>query len=811
MSLRSTRSEMEIIVTTPFMPFSTSASLLRRLRAVVGGLCVFVAACGGGADAPPPDEGAPSAVAPVITQQPADLSVVSGQPASFTVAATGTAPLAYQWQRNGTAIAGATTATYSISTAAPADTGSVFSAVVSNVAGSATSNNATLTVTTAPPVLTITQQPADVSVVAGSTASFTVAATCSAGTLVIQWERSSGSAFAAIAGATALTYTLTTAAADNGAQFRATLSCSGQSTTSSSAASLGVGAAGGVTVSVLNITHRAAQAGVSRLLGVDVLPDGSTVYTSAGSIIKLSADQESITVLAGDQGTSGSADGPSATATFRNPTSILHDASGALWILDAGNATVRRIAPDGTVTTVAGLAGVPPANVDGTGSAARFNAPYAMALGPDGDFYIAGLNGGSIRRMTPAGVVTTYAGSGNYGLTDGPAATADIGEVRGMAIAANGDLYFSASGRIRRVVRSGNVAGNVETIAGNGDGQTIPGLDGVGTAAGIPAPTSLSISGSTLYVRDANLIRAIDLTTLAVTTFSGNRVRPTRLKDGPATESGFSYQGGVLVALPAGGLMLGDGVAIRTADATGAIKTIASAMNAIIAPGGTAVTDKLPFAAGSAPVSLAVDGQHRVVVGTELFALVRRIDTAGNLEILAGNPAAEAPPTDGIGTAAALRNPGTSIAAAPDGTVYFSDFNSVRRIALDKTVTTLAGGFPGGGAPVDGPTGTSTVSRIPFSMMVGIDASVYFTEGRPMIRRIDAAGNTTTFAGSPDTTGSADGPLASATFTGPGAMVTAPDGTIYVADGATIRKISPAGIVSTLRSAALVSAMALDP
>ncbi|HSI51360.1 MAG TPA: hypothetical protein VLA61_24095 [Ideonella sp.] len=783
------------------------AHALRRFAAASVSLllasffALFLAACGGSADAPPPGSnpaGGPQP--PQITQQPADLSVTAGQPASFTVAATGSDPLSYQWQRDGSDIVGATSATYSLATTANTDTGAVFRAVVSNVAGSATSNSATLTVTTVPPVLTITQQPADASVIAGSPASFTVGATCSSGNLGIQWERAGGSGFTAIPGATALTYAFTSAAADNGAQFRATLDCSGQSVTASNAATLSVGTAGGITVGLLNIANRAAQAGVSQLRGVDVLADGSTVYSSGNNIIKLSADRTSITVVAGNQGTPGSTDGPGATALFSTPSSIVHDASGALWVLDTGNSAVRRIANDGTVSTVA----------------SGLSFPTAMALGPDGNFYIA--VDGFILRMTPAGVVSTYAGSG-YGDLDGPASTANIGAVRGMVIAANGDLYFSqwSTSTVRRVVRSGNVAGNVETVAGIRGYTTVPGIDGVGTAAGIPGPTGLAISGSTLYVRDTSLIRAMDLTTFTVTTFSGNRTGPLRLKDGPATESNFDApaNGGanVLVPLPAGGFMLGDGLAIRTSDAAGTITTIASAFNQIIAPGGTAVTDKLPFAAGSLPVSLAVDGQHRVVVGTDLGLFVRRIDTAGNLEILAGNPASDDDfPADGVGNAAALRTPGTSIAAAPDGTVYFSDYLSVRRIAADKTVKTIAGGYyQGTAANVDGPIGTSRLTRVPTSMTMGIDGSVYFSSGGSSIRRVDTAGNTTSFAGREGTTTSVDGPLATATFAGVGAMATAADGTIYVADGPVIRKITPAGIVSTLHSAALVNAMALDP
>ena len=127
-----------------------------------------MAACGGSADAPPPPEAAPvmpgQPVPPTITQQPANLTVTAGQPASFTVAATGDAPLTYQWQRNGVAIAGATATTYTIATTVLADSGATFRAVATNGAGSATSNNATLTVTVSAPVLTIAPQPANASV-----------------------------------------------------------------------------------------------------------------------------------------------------------------------------------------------------------------------------------------------------------------------------------------------------------------------------------------------------------------------------------------------------------------------------------------------------------------------------------------------------------------------------------------------------------------------------------------------------------------------------------------------------------------------
>jgi hypothetical protein len=110
----------------------------------------------------------------MITTQPANQSVTAGQTATFSVAVTGTAPFNYQWQENGTAIAGANAASYTTAPTSSSDNGAQFVVVVSNSAGSATSNAATLTVTAAPVAPTITTQPANQSVTAGQTATFTL-------------------------------------------------------------------------------------------------------------------------------------------------------------------------------------------------------------------------------------------------------------------------------------------------------------------------------------------------------------------------------------------------------------------------------------------------------------------------------------------------------------------------------------------------------------------------------------------------------------------------------------------------------------
>jgi hypothetical protein len=170
----------------------------------------------------------PAPVAPSITTQPTSQTVTAGQTATFSVTASGTAPLSYQWQKNGAAISGATSSSYTTPAETTSDTGALFTVVVSNSAGSVTSSAATLTVNVPP---SITRQPAGQTVTAGQTATFSVTATGTA-PLGYLWQKNG----AAISGATSASYTTpATTASDNGAQFTVVVSNSAGSVTSSAA------------------------------------------------------------------------------------------------------------------------------------------------------------------------------------------------------------------------------------------------------------------------------------------------------------------------------------------------------------------------------------------------------------------------------------------------------------------------------------------------------------------------------------------------------------------------------------------------
>src|SRR6266850_203109 len=172
-----------------------------------------------------------AAVAPSITAQPVSQTVTAGQTASFSVTATGTDHLTYQWKKNGTAISGATSASYATPATTTSDNGAQFTVAVSNTAGSATSGAATLTVSTTAVAPSITAQPVSQTVTAGQTASFSVTATGTA-PLAYQWKKNS----VAISGATSSSYTTpATAISDNGAQFTVAVSNTAGSATSSAA------------------------------------------------------------------------------------------------------------------------------------------------------------------------------------------------------------------------------------------------------------------------------------------------------------------------------------------------------------------------------------------------------------------------------------------------------------------------------------------------------------------------------------------------------------------------------------------------
>jgi sugar lactone lactonase YvrE len=222
-----------------------------------------------------------------------------------------------------------------------------------------------------------------------------------------------------------------------------------------------------------------------------------------------------VTTLAGSAGVSGATDGTGSAARFNYPVGLRVDASGTIYVADNGNSTIRRVSAAGAVTTFAGAPASPGA-ADQTGAAASFSTPYGIAADAAGNVYVADFDNSTIRKVTPAGAVTTLAGSpGVTGSADGTGSAARFARPQGLGVDAHGTVYVADTDNY--TIRAVTAAGVVSTLAGS---PGVPGsFDGVGSAARFGNPTSVVVDPSgILYVADGGSIRKISTPDGTVTT-----------------------------------------------------------------------------------------------------------------------------------------------------------------------------------------------------------------------------------------------------------------------------------------------------
>jgi hypothetical protein len=238
------------------------------------------------------------------------------------------------------------------------------------------------------------------------------------------------------------------------------------------------------------VSTLAAIAGYSYGVAVD---GAGVVYladVSTNTIRKITPNGV-VTTLAGTGGVQGHADGTGVAASFNMPTCVAVDGAGNVYVADSNNHTIRKITPAGVVTTLAGAAGVP-GSVDGTGGAARFNFPNGIAADNAGNVYVADMNNNAIRRITPVGVVTTFVGSGPGEF--------NFSQPEGVAVDGAGNVYVADTGRNRicRVTSAG-----VVTILTNAVGN-VGYSDGPGSGANFSGPVGMVVdAGGDLYIADA--------------------------------------------------------------------------------------------------------------------------------------------------------------------------------------------------------------------------------------------------------------------------------------------------------------------
>ena len=245
-----------------------------------------------------------------------------------------------------------------------------------------------------------------------------------------------------------------------------------------------------------------------------------------------------VSTLAGS--TQGFADGTGSSAKFYLPTGVATDAQGNIYVTDDGNNRVRKITPTGVVSTLAGNG--TQGFVDGNGSSAEFNGPVGIAVDAQENIYVVDNRNNCIRKITPVGVVSTYAGNGTQGFADGDGSSAEFSNPLGIAADAQGNIYVADYGNIR--IRKITPDRMVSTLAGNG---TQGSADGNGNSAEFNFPAGVAVDAQgNMYVADLfnNNIRKITSSGV-VSTLAGNGT--AGYADGNGSSAKFNQPTGITV------------------------------------------------------------------------------------------------------------------------------------------------------------------------------------------------------------------------------------------------------------------------
>ena len=716
-------------------------------------LLAALASCGGGSS---PANTTPALNAPFISVQPLSISAPEGDSVTFSVTATGTAPLSYQWQRNGSDVAGATSAQYTLP-AQVSDQGSMWTVIVRNSAGSITSSAAKLTV-------------ASKSLLAGAIAG------------------NSFNGYVEIKGI---------AVDDNGAIYLSDRADDNH---------LRVVTQQGVS-HMLALTAAAgdATAQLSQVVSLTRDAMGNLYATDQGCVIHKISPSGLLTTLAGSS-SCGAADGKGTAASFDSMLAITVDASGSVYV--GGGATIRKITPDGSVTTLAGISRTYGTS-DGDAKSARFGSISGIAVDTAGVIYVAdagsninGIVGSRIRKLSPAGIVSTLAGGSAYGSADGAGAVATFSSLNGLTIDKQGNLFVADEGN--HTIRKITPGGVVTTLAGTASQLTPAAVDGIGAAARFNLPYGLAAdSAGNVYVSDSSpglQLNSVRKITPAgeVTTITGSNAG-VGVTDGSASEARFArpeaialHSDGTLFVADTGNQL------IRKISAAGVTSTLAGnpGHGSFLSSGdGTGVQ-----ATFVQPAGIAVGSDGVAYIADAFRNTIRRVGNDGVVTTLAGSYQNRYRPADGRGAEAGFSST-NGIAMDGNGTLYVADYQAVRKIDANGNVTTLTGTLgSGSGGTADG---SLAQARFGYLTAIALDASgnLYLTDsGNHNVRKITPAGVVTTLAGTPGVAGDADGRGSAASFNGPHGIALDKAGNVYVADTKNnlIRRISTSGEVTTV-------------
>ncbi len=493
------------------------------------------------------------------------------------------------------------------------------------------------------------------------------------------------------------------------------------------------------------------------------------VYFSDNNCVFKVDNTGTLTRLAGTGRAGYSGDGGVATnAQLNAAAAIAIDPGGNVYIADEVNARIRRIGTDGIITTVAGNGTYPaPAGDGGLAKSAGLYNPSGVAIDSSGNLYIADTGHSAIRKVSPSGVIGTFAGQIDvfgYAGDGGPANQAQLYLPTGVTADGLGDIYISeGNARIRKVSSTGTIT----TIAGNGT-QGYSGDGGPAVAAQLSGPSAVAVDGAgNLYFADINNNRirqisggairtvamALQPSSVAISSSSsmlyittGDQVVSIASNSihsrfagngnsysgdgGPAIQAQLADSTGVAIG-SAGNLFLYDYQRIRTVSASGVITTFAGGSGGLGFGGG-----------------LTIDSVGNLFAASTSSNRIQKISSAGAITTIAGSGAFGYSGDGDPAVDADLGSP-TGVSVDRSGNIFIADYwdNRIRRVDAGGTITTVAGtgigGFSGdGGVAVDAQLGGPT------QVVVDNSGSLYVTDqGNNRVRKIDSLGNISTIAG----------------------------------------------------------------
>ena len=520
----------------------------------------------------------------------------------------------------------------------------------------------------------------------------------------------------------------------------------------------------------------AADPVVNAPSGIAVTSDGQTIYFSdrGNNVVRRIVGSGAVSVFAGDPRRSGTADGQGSAARFYEPAGLALDGAGNLYVADSRNHTIRKITAAGAVTTLAGTAGVP-GTTDAAGLAAQFHLPRAVAVDAAGNVFVADAGNHTVRRIAASGAaVTTLAGTAERaGSAIGTGAAAQFDLPAGLAALADGTLYVADSRNhaIRRIT----TAGVVTTFAGVAPGST----DGTGAAARFRQPRALACDGAgNLYVADTLNSTIRKLTPAGVATTLAGTAGATGSADGTGAAARFHQPEGILAATD-GTVYVADTLnhTIRKITTAGVVTTLAGTAGESGDADGTGADARFRH-----PQGLAFDNDGNLIVADTFNNLIRRVTPAGVVTTVAGNSSAYGFGTrDGTGVQVQFCHP-TAVAVNATGEIFVADSNNaaIRKI-VGGTVSTAYGVAESFGTS-DGAAGGVRFRR-PMALAFDGDGNLLVADpDAETVRLIATDGASHTIAGRGDVAGAADGAGPVARLSAPHGVAVAPDGTIYIAD-----------------------------